>query len=182
MGRRRRGRDDFRNKTRDERERRGWSQAQMAKLLSDRGFPAHATTIAKIEAGDRSVQIDEAAAIADLFEVSLDTLVGRAVSTQNDFTYTLRSLISTARQAAFQIESTQTALRERVAELDTFEFPERDTLVQRCERALAALGQANAALAEVLRLPHDQGPVQDASLDLLLEQMMDMLPTEDGEK
>ena len=37
----------------------------------------HATTIAKIEAGSRSVRINEAVGIADLFEVSLDTLLGR---------------------------------------------------------------------------------------------------------
>jgi hypothetical protein len=37
----------------------------------------HPTTVAKIEAGDRSVRINEAVGIADLFEVSLDSLLGR---------------------------------------------------------------------------------------------------------
>ena len=40
----------------------------MAKMLADRGVqPMHPTTIAKIEAGDRSVRINEAVEIADLF-------------------------------------------------------------------------------------------------------------------
>jgi len=50
----------------------------MAALLSDSGVPMiHATTIAKIEAGDRPTRIDEAIGIADLFGISLDALLGR---------------------------------------------------------------------------------------------------------
>jgi len=39
----------------------------------------HWTTIAKIEKGERSVRIDEAAGIAELIETSVDALPGRAV-------------------------------------------------------------------------------------------------------
>lgn len=61
-----------------ERTKRGWSQPQLAKMMSARGIaPMHATTIAKIEAASRSVRINEAVALADLFEVSLDWLLGR---------------------------------------------------------------------------------------------------------
>lgn len=60
------------------RERLGWTQVQMAKMLADRGLqPMRDTTLAKIEAGSRSVRINEAIAIADLLELSLDDLVGR---------------------------------------------------------------------------------------------------------
>ena len=71
------------------RDHRGWSQAYMANLLSDNGIhPLHPTTIAKIEAGDRSVRINEAEGIADLFEVSVDSLLGRKPAPQqNDVTY-----------------------------------------------------------------------------------------------
>ena len=43
--------------------------------------PMHPTTIAKIEAGTRSVRINEAVGIAELFEISLDTLVGHPSGT-----------------------------------------------------------------------------------------------------
>jgi transcriptional regulator with XRE-family HTH domain len=77
MGRKERTKDYFRKRLKSERDRRGWSQADMAKMLSDKEIPMHPTTIAKIEAGDREVRIDEAAGIADLFGVSLDALLGR---------------------------------------------------------------------------------------------------------
>ena len=70
--------DRFGKRVKAERERRGWSQAEMAKILSDKGLrPMHPTTVAKIEAGDRSVRINEAVGMADLFEVSMDSLLGR---------------------------------------------------------------------------------------------------------
>jgi transcriptional regulator with XRE-family HTH domain len=68
----------FGKRVKAERDDRGWSQADMAKMLSDRGIqPMHPTTVAKIEAGDRSVRINEAVGIADLMDVPLDTLLGR---------------------------------------------------------------------------------------------------------
>ena len=78
MGRKKWTEDYFSKRIRTERERREWSQADMAKMLSDKGIPMHWTTVAKIEKGDRSVRIDEAAGIADLFEVSLDVLLDRS--------------------------------------------------------------------------------------------------------
>ena len=51
----------------------------MAKLLKDKGFSTYTTTIHKIENGQRPVPLDEAAAIADLFDMSLDSLLGRGI-------------------------------------------------------------------------------------------------------
>ena len=63
------------------REERHWTQPQMADMLSDKGIaPMHSTTLAKIEAGTRSVRINEAVAIADLFGLSLDGLLGQAAT------------------------------------------------------------------------------------------------------
>ena len=67
----------FRKRLKDERDRRGWSQEELAKRLGERGVAVHASTIAKIETDARAVRLDEAAAIADLFGLSLDTLLGR---------------------------------------------------------------------------------------------------------
>lgn len=77
--------EQFGKTVRAQREQRGWSQADMAKMLSDKGIqPMHPTTVAKIEAGDRSVRINEALGIADLFEVSVDSLLGRKHLTQDE--------------------------------------------------------------------------------------------------
>jgi transcriptional regulator with XRE-family HTH domain len=109
----------FGERVKAERDHRGWSQAEMAKILSDRGIhPMHPTTVAKIEAGDRSVRINEAVGIADLFEVSLDSLLGRKPGAQRDeLQYLLRVLRDTARQSSQQVWSTMETLREQLEEL-----------------------------------------------------------------
>ncbi len=88
--------DYFRKQLKAERERRNWSQAEFAKMLSDRAIPMHWTTIAKIEKGDRSVRIDEAAGIAHLFDVSLDALMGRNVGSERDLLYTVQRALQTS--------------------------------------------------------------------------------------
>jgi transcriptional regulator with XRE-family HTH domain len=130
----------------------------MAKLLSDKGIPAHPTTIAKIEAGDRSVQIDEAGAIAELFEVSLDSLLGRNVGLENDLAYTLRAVQSTARHSQNQISGITTALGERCSDLAALQFAGCDTLQSQLLAASEALLQATATLRNVLafELPADE--------------------------
>lgn len=50
------------------------SQADLATALKRHGISAHATTIAKIEAGDRSVKLDEAVAICSVLGGSLGEL------------------------------------------------------------------------------------------------------------
>lgn len=96
----------FRKKLRLERERRGWSQAQVSQSLKGKGIDnMYPTTVAKIESGDREVKLDEAAAIADLFEMSLDALVARGSAKRRDdeFTFYLRRLRENARQRAGQV-------------------------------------------------------------------------------
>ena len=64
---------------RRERKSRGLSLAQLAKLLQAKGIKRiYPTTIAKIEYGERPAKLDEAIALADVFGVSLDALVGRS--------------------------------------------------------------------------------------------------------
>jgi transcriptional regulator with XRE-family HTH domain len=106
-------------RVKDEREHRGWSQLQMAKLLSDNGIPMmHPTTIAKIEAGDRAVRIDEAAGIADLFGVSLDSLLDRRAGLEEDeFTYRLRALRDTAAKHLLEVGVIANAVSERLTDV-----------------------------------------------------------------
>ncbi len=73
--------DRFSRRVKFEREVRGLSQADLAKLLSEKGLRAHPTTIAKIESRDadrpRSIRLDEAAAMAEVFDTSIDELLGQ---------------------------------------------------------------------------------------------------------
>jgi transcriptional regulator with XRE-family HTH domain len=112
----------FGGRVRSERESRGWSQADMARMLSDRGIqPMHPTTVAKIEAGDRSVRINEAVGIADLFEVPVDSLLGRAPGAQRrQRAYLLRAFRDTARQSSQQVWAAMEAIHERLDELPRF--------------------------------------------------------------
>jgi transcriptional regulator with XRE-family HTH domain len=121
--------DRFGKRVKAERETRGWSQAEMAKILSDRGLrPMHPTTVAKIEAGDRSVRINEAVGMADLFEVSMDDLLGRKQGTErNELTYPLRVLRDTARRSSEHVGAMAESIREQLAELPD-EFDGADVL------------------------------------------------------
>ena len=57
-------------------------------MLQNRGFEhIYSTTVAKIESGERAVRIDEAAALADLFDVSVDALLGRNVERTGNLAY-----------------------------------------------------------------------------------------------
>ena len=76
--------DPFGRRLRYERERRGWTQADVAQRLSERGIVLHATAIAKIEQRDarrpRVIRLDEAAAIADIFGLPLGEMLKPAPS------------------------------------------------------------------------------------------------------
>jgi transcriptional regulator with XRE-family HTH domain len=156
VGRRERAEQRFREQLRAERDRRKWSQAHIAKLLSDKGIPMHPTTIAKIEAGDRAARIDEVTAVADLFGVSLDTLLGRRAKPRSDLVYTLRDVSDTAYQSSAQIIEITSAIRDRITDVSAFEdLPVRDTLIAGCERAYGALVAANDALTDTARIARE---------------------------
>jgi transcriptional regulator with XRE-family HTH domain len=149
MGRRERAEDHFRKRLKDERVRRKWSQSEVAKLLSGKGIHTYATTIAKIEAGDRAVRIDEAAGIADLFEVSLDSLLGRRAGLDNDLAYALRALQEIAGKSVWDVNAITNAVRDRLVDVLEFEFQGSDSVAAEGKRALDALGEAMDALYKV---------------------------------
>lgn len=97
--------DQFRQRVRAERERRGWTQSQVASMIERRGVPgAIATTIAKLEAGNRAVRVDELAALADIFGISVDALIGRN-SAGSDLVWAISKLTSTAGKAINDVSS-----------------------------------------------------------------------------
>ena len=116
----------FGERVKAERDHRGWSQANMAKMLSDKGIhPMHPTTVAKIEAGDRSVRINEAVGIADLFEVSVDSLLGRKPGPQrNELTYLLRALRQSSQQVWASLETIRELLEELPGQFDGADRPQ----------------------------------------------------------
>lgn len=156
MGRAERARDDFRNKLRSERRDRGLSQAELAKLLEQNTKQAwHPTTVAKIEAGERAVRIDEATAIADLFELSLDRFLGRSVTPRDDMMYAMRALSSAVSQAHYQLENIERTLRDRVDELDTL-APSKGwirSFANRCQKACDNLREASESLDDAVSKP-----------------------------
>lgn len=141
----------FGERLKAERERRRWTQPQMADLLSDRGIaPMHATTIAKIEAGSRSVRINEAVGIADLFDVSLDSLLGRKPGAQrSELTYRLRVLRDNTEKSAAQVARIEMSIREQLDELPG-EFDGADKLKEMGYNTLRNyLKPASKAVVEV---------------------------------
>lgn len=64
------------------REERGWSQAELARRLSDVGFEMHQTTVAKLEAGKRPLRVAETFALAEVF--GLPPLVMFAMPVQGE--------------------------------------------------------------------------------------------------
>ena len=146
-------RDDyFSKRLRAEREQRGWSQADMAKRLSAKDIPMHWTTIAKIEAGDRSVRIVEAVGIADLFDVPLDALLGRSADPRNDERYAAHALLDAVVQASRHVEAIENTVRDRLAELAAFPGPKAFTMgfPAACEVACDRLTDAADALHDAL--------------------------------
>lgn len=169
MGRHQDAEYRFRQRLLDERRRRGWSQAQVANLLRDRGLQVHPTTVAKIEAGERAAKIDEVAAIADIFEVSVDMLLGRSTAPKNDDLYALRALLDMAQQAMWQAQTIETTLRERIAEVATSEGPGK-AIATECDRAADALAQAHTVLYKTLN-PSGSGAVARFTRNMLMKKL-----------
>ena len=59
----------FAEQMRIQRERKGWTQKQLANKLVTLGFPVHQTTVGKWESGDRRITIDDALAISAALDV-----------------------------------------------------------------------------------------------------------------
>jgi transcriptional regulator with XRE-family HTH domain len=162
----------FRERVKLERDRREWSQADLSKLLQRKGLEhIYPTTVAKIESGERAVRIDEATAIAELFEVSVDALLGRNVDRRSDLAYTLRSVLTTARQSAQQTAAIADALAVSVADLDALKFTGRTALEREVVRAQKAVSEAQAALSNVAKFQLPSGSTLALRKDLAIPEI-----------
>lgn len=137
----------FRERLRSERERRGLSQADLAKQVKSRGvLSVYPSTVAKIEAGERSVKIDEASAIADVFGMSVDALLGRKASPASDVASILAGLQHASGKAVLDLAAMQAVIQGWFAELGDVVFTSRDELDKLGKRSLDALSAAQSAL------------------------------------
>jgi transcriptional regulator with XRE-family HTH domain len=158
MGRQSAAETSFRERMKRERQTRDWSQADLAELLQGRGLGhIYPTTVAKIESGERAVRIDEATAIADLFEVSVDALLGRNVERGSDLAYTLRAVQNIARQSAQQTTAIADSLSDSLVDLDALEFNGREVLEKDVMRARRALREAQVAFSNVAKFRPPSG-------------------------
>lgn len=107
----------------------------MAKMLADSGIqPMHSTTVAKIEAGERSVRINEAAGIADLFGVTVDSLLGRKLGKGTGLPDALGWVMDSVQIARTSMGRDAKSLRARLDEVPRFEG--RSTLLTQGRLAL----------------------------------------------
>jgi transcriptional regulator with XRE-family HTH domain len=139
----------FSKALKDQRDRREWSQAQLAKMLANKDIHMHWTTIAKIEKGERSVRIDEAAAIADLFDVSVDTLLGRKPTAQRDLRYALGALTDAVFTSRTELHRTSKTLQDRLDDIPR-EYEGYDSLARLVRGLSKHLDAANAVLDELI--------------------------------
>jgi transcriptional regulator with XRE-family HTH domain len=170
MGRRKWIEDSFREHLKTERESRGWSQTELAKMLSDSlRNPVHWTTIAKIEKGDRSVRIDEAAAVADLFDMSVDALLGR--QGPDDTTFALVTLSGYIRDAEGKILQSQYVSanigRQLEEAKESFDLPHIEDL-QRVARDMEGHLNDAHARASTLNSMVSEAVVQTAEEDQII--------------
>lgn len=129
------------------RDSRGWSMAAMAELLNAKGLKTYPTTIAKIEAGDRTVQVDELVAYAEIFDVSTDLLLGHTSTGAGDKTAQVGKLLEQMKRAMWAIQSTEVALTDAANDLVGHELtPAENTLCVGAGMVCEALALAATTL------------------------------------
>jgi transcriptional regulator with XRE-family HTH domain len=146
--------DYFRKRLISEREHRKLTLEQLSRTLAGKGIHLHYSAIAKIERGDRSVRIDEASAIADVFGISVDTMLGRRARPQSDRVHLLIAVADTAIRSAGPIIDVAEAVRDRIADLSPpdDELAVRADLIARCERAHDLLAAVDDELTEIAQI------------------------------
>ncbi len=167
----------FGRRVREQRERREWSQEELAKRLTDMGIQVYPSTIAKIESEKkpRAARLGEAVGIADLFDLSLDELLGREWpddSTLNFGLGVLRDCAGDAERAIDQAQGFAADIEDIAKSLkESFRGPDIDGLLQAAQdmadHLLAARSNASTlvsiaggAIAEATKEAPESGPGQ----------------------
>ncbi len=149
---------------RERRRAKGWTQPQLAERLK-----MHSTVLAKIEKGTRSVRMDEAVTIADLFGVSLDSLLGRRSGAASEVANIVVSLQHAAGRAQKDVGAIAGTImgwfmelggdcggsqyRGWYTELDSkVDFEGYEELQAACTKALAAMKEAQEELFRISQI------------------------------
>ena len=146
---------------RELREKKGWSQGDLATELSSRGLSLHRQTIQKIEAGTRPLKLDEADLIADALGADMDWMLSHAP----DFhIYVLRGDVDEAREKVMTALSELCKSQKRLAiSLDRMGEPAREDMFQDITWNMSsALTQFEKRL-ERSRQAYERGP-EDSDL------------------
>ena len=74
------------------REEKGISQVELARLMTERGWPWHQSTVYRVESGKQTVGFSEALDLAGVLRTSLDRFTwGSAEANESDFVYAARA-------------------------------------------------------------------------------------------
>jgi transcriptional regulator with XRE-family HTH domain len=156
MARREEIEDRFSKRLKAERERREWSQIELAKRLSDKGIHMSGATIAKIEADKpslrRSVRVEEASVFADVLGVSVDSLLGRRSGRVSDLANSIRGMQQAAGRASLDVEAIYDLMMGWFIEIwgdEGVEFDGREDFEIEGRMALEALAEAKTALHRI---------------------------------
>lgn len=170
----------FRERIAVERKRRKLSQSDVAQMLNGRGLPGvYATTVAKIEAGDRTVRIDEAAAFADIFGLPLDELIGRHLDEQTrSLAYVIQGMTQTMHQAAPAVSGLSREFAEISSAVSAFDFDGRAELAAAAQECHEALDHASSVIAGMWPLL-SQAQVAAVANEIVAQQLSE-LRTRDG--
>ena len=145
--------EHFAEQVRLARERNGWTQSELADRMSTKTDQVHWTTVAKMERGERSVRISEAAVLADLFDTTVDALLGRKARRGDETDYLVTTAVDTARRSGMELAAIQTALSDAFADIEDIEGLEAlHTAAARVDDALQLAGDGLARIAYFRRL------------------------------
>jgi hypothetical protein len=140
---------------RDYRERRASGQTRPAAVLqtvtdlppSEPG-PVESGVQAEM-AGDREIKLDEAAALAELFGLSVDSLLGRKRGPHQDVRYALGALEDAVFTSRNELNRTSKSLRDRLNEIPA-DFEGYDTLAELVREYSGHLNAANGVLNKLV--------------------------------
>jgi transcriptional regulator with XRE-family HTH domain len=128
-----------------------WSQAELAKQLERFGLKFYGSTIAKIELGERPVKLAELVAIAELFGVSVDSLLKLGVKPRRAQALTLNMAADVAIKISSALVDHLTDITERLDDLSVTgeDLPGRAELIDGYRQAYLLLINTDRALSRV---------------------------------
>lgn len=135
----------FAKRVREEREKKGWSQAEMASLLKVGAIPmdVHPSGLARLERGERVIRLREAQAIAELFGLALTGMLATADESYDARLARLVAQIEESDRAAAEAKVQREAAERELLDLaDVVAEPKPGTAAARLVKSLRKKGSA----------------------------------------